>query len=803
VLQETLRKSRGRFREEGFTLTEILLAILVVGILTAIVVPMYLNAKAESDSATIKTALQSSAILIEQEAIDNNGLYPTYFPNELKNNPKMAPFVYSYSDSRTNFCIQAPSPVGKLFVSANNKEVSSTPCTEDNIADGGNTPWEIPTITTPTAPGVVNTWASTSPNSVSAITINPATCTLQPADQAEWSPKTTVQYRVQVTNNSRGGEFYNTAWDSSRNITSNLPREWLPNETVTYSAQARCLITNGIDYSYTSPLSAKTTKNIATFVVTPAQFTATAAAWTSNINFRTTASWEDAYCPSGVKQSLLSIVDVKTGSSVPNSTVWSAWRTDYIRDSNTWSSGGTTRFTHTVGCLLSNGQTIKSAPVVQNVVTPLRPPVAPTGLNSNTAQGSTLVVPNNVLWNAVTCVAGTPQYNLQQFAPDGTKSSGWITGINQFQEHLAGTRYDWRVQAKCVEGTVSSIASEFSDVYSYTAQYSRASAPLSAPVPDSTAPVRINSAMKFTFNSNTCPTGTTTTTYRLYVNGQLAGSNTNNFVNTSVSNVAGNYSYTYRLICDIDGFTTTESLDSPATIVSVINKPNPPTNFTNSRIYILNATFTFTGVNEAAKYELLYNGQTNTFNQVNSNRNYIVNAIGTVRNTTFVNASKLFQPPLEAEPTAQIRSVDIWGNTSDWVTISVDTPRQRLFSKYSNGFLPNSGGQASSSNTRSGNSLVAADGENWAVLQGDRNFVRYTRQVVAQNATNRTIGFTADHMVFNQSGAFAFYEQSNGWVLRQVVTENNDMLAMENAGSGGQIKIYVWNGSGYTLRSIW
>jgi prepilin-type N-terminal cleavage/methylation domain-containing protein len=800
VLHVILKKSRERLREEGFSLIEILLGIVVIGILTAIVVPMYLNAKAESDSATVKTALQSAAILVEQEAVDNNGLYPTYFPNEIKSNPKMQKFVYSYSDSRTNFCIQAPSAVGKLFVSANNKEVSSTPCVESNIADGGDLPWQPPVVTNPIAPSVVNTWASNATTSVSAIQMSAVSCTLDEDDRAQFDSKKSLEYRVKVSNLSRSGEFYYTSWDAARSITTPLTG-WLPNEQVTYEAQARCLISIGTDFSYPSQLSTATLKNVAVFVVTPANFVATTASWTSNTNFRANASWNDAFCPAGVKQSLLSVVDTKTGSAMPFSSTWAAWRTSLTYDVSTWSSGGTTRFSHTVGCLLPNGTRISSVAKIADVNTALRPPVAPTGLSSNNAQGSTLVIPNNVLWSAVTCATGTPEYKLQQYAPSGTVDSGWIGDLNQAQEHLAGTTYSWRVQARCVDGAAASIASAMSDLHSYTAQYSRAPAPLSAPVPDKSVPYLVNTTAVFTLNSNTCPTGTTATQYRLYANGELVTyQNDNNKVSVSVGSSPGSDRYTYSLICNINGFVTTESAQSPAATISVITKPAAPNNFTSVRIYILSNYFSWSSVSGASYYELNYNGSTTRINN-NGAATYTATAQGTVRNQGFRNANKTNQPGLEAMPQASVRAVDAYGNVGAWNTMSVDTPRMRLFSSVHNGFLPM---QTYSNDTRSSNSIVGVDGEYFTIIQTDRNLVRYNKAFVAQNASSYTLGGRqiVDHWVYNQDGAFAWYSRGNGtWDLQYVQVSDSDMMVQEAASSGQKIRIYKWNGSGFTLKS--
>lgn len=801
MLEIYLKNSRERRREEGFSLTEIMFGIVIIGILTAIVVPMFLNAKAESDSATVKADLQSAAILIEQEAIDNNGLYPTYFPNELKNKPSMKKFVYSYSDTRTNFCIQAPSPVGKLFISSKVKSVTSSPCTEPNIAEGGNTPWENPpTIQTPAAPNVVNTWASDSKSSVSVIKISPTTCVFGAADQGEWASQTSVQYQVTITNTTRGGTQQIIPWSDSGTITVNLAEGGLPEDNMKYEVQARCLIDtkaeSGVTYNYSSLSSAPTYNKIAMFVVKPVTFVSTTTSWTSNNNFRANATWSDAFCPAGEKKSFLTIADTATGSVMPQAAT-PIWTTLYEDDVATWTSGGNTRFTHIVGCLLSDTRIITSAPVVQNVASALRPPVAPTNLASDNKQGITLVVPNNVLWNTVVCAAGSPQYNLQQYAPDGTISSGWVSSPNMLQEHIAGTTYKWRVQAKCVLGAVESIASEWSDELSYTAQYARAAAPLSAPVPSQTAGVIINSNLGWSFNSDTCPAQTTSRTYTLYRNGTFVSSVNNlNKMLLNTGPTAGTYSFTYTMICQIGTYTTIESLPSPAVSVVIINKPAAPTNLSVTRVYLLNTSFSFTGVAGTDHYDVLYNGVTTRVTGGAGTKSS--NALGTTRNNGFVNGNKNSQPGLEAAPNLQVRSVDVNNNVSAWVSVSVDTPRSRHFPNTQVDLFPRPSG---STETRSGNSLVSSDGEYFLILQADRNVVRYTKNGVAQAASGWQMGVqNIDYVTFDRNGAWAWYERTGAnFTLRFAPNTGNDMLVLEGAGNGGVIKNWQWNGGGFTL----
>lgn len=462
-------------REEGFSLIEVMVAILVIGILTAIIVPTYINSQNEINSQSTKAALQSAGLAIEQEAIDNNGLYPTYMPNELKNNPESAKYVYSYNDERTAWCLQAPSTVGKLFVSSSSGgKIIAAPCTEENIAEGSDTPWVAPVVKTPNVPVIAShSWASNETTAKTTLTLSGSSCTLSSADQAEWGSKTILQYRAKAVNNARSGETVFTSWSPNTSVNFTLPG-WLPGEEVAYSTQARCLISNGIDYSYASSYSPEVKRNVATFVVNPISFSNTTGTWINASTFRAVSSWSAAFCPAGTKQYLLAIKS-SGGSTMAGSTTWNSWAQSDTSDATAWASGGTTTFTHTVGCLLPNGTRITSTPTVDSSNNTIRPPAIPGGLvavDSDTAA----ITPTGVKWNAVTCQTGTPQYLLTRIV-GGSWNSGWIAGTALDLTLAVNTNYSYNVEARCVSGSLSSTGSGDSASVSFTTRYTIPDAP--------------------------------------------------------------------------------------------------------------------------------------------------------------------------------------------------------------------------------------------------------------------------------------------------------------------------------------
>ncbi|MDB5161773.1 MAG: hypothetical protein JWM52_281 [Candidatus Saccharibacteria bacterium] len=69
---------KARLQEErGFTIVELLIVIVVIGILAAITIVSYTGISAKANSNTAKANAQSTVQVVETYAQDNNGTYPT------------------------------------------------------------------------------------------------------------------------------------------------------------------------------------------------------------------------------------------------------------------------------------------------------------------------------------------------------------------------------------------------------------------------------------------------------------------------------------------------------------------------------------------------------------------------------------------------------------------------------------------------------------------------------------------------------------------------------------------------------
>ena len=58
-------------REEGFTLVELLVVIIIIGILAAIAIPLYLNQQAKAKDASLKSDLKNAQIEVANALVDD------------------------------------------------------------------------------------------------------------------------------------------------------------------------------------------------------------------------------------------------------------------------------------------------------------------------------------------------------------------------------------------------------------------------------------------------------------------------------------------------------------------------------------------------------------------------------------------------------------------------------------------------------------------------------------------------------------------------------------------------------------
>ena len=446
-----------KISNHAFTIVELLIVIVVIGILSGIIFATYTGMNRKAITATVKSDLGNDAVMLKLYNADY-GTYPTAFDGS---NCPSAP------TADTRYCLKYSSGNTIAYTGINQTFTLTLTNTNTGISYQVNELGDVTMVSSLLSPLTPAVTVALNGGNVQA-TITPISC-----------PSGLPQYATKSRTN-------NGTWSSFDAWSTNLTTSQVANDDTKYGyiAQARCY-TDASTYSspiestegtYVKPLTAPTAPVV----------TSNTAAGT------TTWSWPAVTCtignPSYQYDYTISPISFDSGWTNNNTTTNVAFTT--VTGSQTYTVATQAKCTGTY----ATSPWSSSGSASYTIPGPPTNPVTAVTLNGANIQATI---------TAVTCVTGTPQYGIRSRTNDGSWGgySAWNTTMVFTQVASDGIKYGYQAQARCyVDVNTSSTTSTGTE-----STYIKSIAAPSAPTVTANT---VTTTTTWSWNTPTCTSGT-------------------------------------------------------------------------------------------------------------------------------------------------------------------------------------------------------------------------------------------------------------------------------------------------------
>lgn len=136
----SLKIIRAKTNEDGFTLLELMITVIVIGILAGIMIPVFATQQKSGIEATLKADLRQAALVMHTESIRNAGRYGSYVPSYQTQSASNSVSLDRTRSSSAAFCLSGTNPnipTVTLYYSSTSGKINSTPCAVIGSSTGG------------------------------------------------------------------------------------------------------------------------------------------------------------------------------------------------------------------------------------------------------------------------------------------------------------------------------------------------------------------------------------------------------------------------------------------------------------------------------------------------------------------------------------------------------------------------------------------------------------------------------------------------------------------------------------------